>query len=168
LPITHISYIQLLEVVFFSCNVEFIVIAFFVKLSANASETQRSLFNCTKGNSRSNFFEYQSYQRLQKVPAKGTVANVSLNPCQKPMRILIELIETFSKQGEMILDLCCGTGTTVVACAVTNRSCTSLETDELQWRLIPRCLQSAKGYCDVHVDTDTGRTRLHTSATFSD
>jgi hypothetical protein len=101
-------------------DAEFMVIAFFVKLSANASETQRSLFNFTNDCSRSNVFEYQSCQRLQKVPAEGTVANVSLNPCQKPMRLLIELIEKFSKQGEMILDLCSGTGTTAVACAVTN------------------------------------------------
>jgi DNA modification methylase len=98
----------------------------------------------TRTDSRSNAFEYQSCQRLQKVPAEDSVANVSLNPCQKPMRLMIELIEKFSKQGEMILDLCSGTGTTVVACAVTNRSCTSLETDELQFRLIPRRLQSAK------------------------
>jgi DNA modification methylase len=103
------------------------------------------------------------------VSAEDTVANVRLiNPCQKPMRLMIELIENFSKQGDMILDLCSGTGTTAVACAVTNRSCTSLETYELQWRLIPRRLQSAKGYCDEHVDTDTGRTSLHTTSTDRD
>jgi DNA modification methylase len=118
-------------------DAEFVVIAFFVKLSANASETQRYLFNFTATDSRSNVFEYQSCQRLQKVPAEDTTANVSLNPCQKPMRLMIELIKKFSKQGEMIIDLCFGTGTTAVASAITNRSCTSLETDELQWRLIP-------------------------------
>ena len=139
-----------------------------MKLSANASENQRSLFNFTETDSRSNVYEYQSCQRLQKVPAEDTTANVSVNPCQKPMRLMIELIEKFSKQGEMILDLCSGTGTTAVACAVTNRSCTSLETDELQWRLIPGRLQSAKAYCDDHVDPDTGRTSLHTTSTDTD
>jgi hypothetical protein len=99
-----------------------------------------------------------------KVSAEGNSGNVTLNPCQKPMRLMIELIKKFSKQGNMILDLFSGTGTTVVACAVANRSCTSLETDELQWRLIPRRLQSAKGYCDEYVDTDTGRTSLHTTS----
>jgi DNA modification methylase len=84
------------------------------------------------------------------------------------MRLLIELIENFPKKGDIILDLCSGTGTTAVACAVTNRSCTSLETDELQWRLIPRRLQSAKGYCDELVNPDTGRTSLHTTTTDKD
>jgi hypothetical protein len=50
---------------------------------------------------------------------------------------MIELIKKFSKQGEMIIDLCSGTDMTAVASAIPNRSCTSLETDELQWRLIP-------------------------------
>ena len=35
-------------------NAEFVVIAFFVKLSVNASEDQRSLFNFTKTDLRSN------------------------------------------------------------------------------------------------------------------
>ena len=144
------------------------ICAFFVKLSANASVIQRSLFNFTNGDSRSNLFTYQSCQRLQKVPSENTSANVTLNPCQKPMRLLIELIEKFSKPGERILDLCSGTGTTAVACAVTNRNCTSLESHELQWRLIPGRLQSAKAYCDKHVNTDTGRTSLHTSSTDTD
>jgi len=152
----------------FSRDIEFMVCAFFVKLSTNASETQRSLFNFTDNESRSNVFKYQSCQRLQKVSAENTAANVSLNPCQKPMRLLIELIEKFSKPGERILDLCSGTGTTAVACAVTNRNCTSLETDELQWRLIPGRLQSAEAYCDEHVNPDTGRTSLHTSSTDTD
>ena len=149
----------------FSRDVEFMICAFFVKLSANASETQRSLFNFTEDDTRSNLFTYQSCQRLQKVPAENTAANVSLNPCQKPMRLLIELIEKFSKPGERILDLCSGTGTTAVACAVTNRNCTSLE---LQWRLIPGRLQSAKAYCDEHVNPDTGRTSLHNISTDTD
>ena len=121
----------------FARDLEFMVCAFFVKLSAGASEEQRSLFNFTDGDSRSNLFTYQSCQRLQKVPSENTAANVTLNPCQNPMRLLIELIEKFSKPGERILDLCSGTGTTAVACAVTNRNCTSLESHELQWRLIP-------------------------------
>ena len=149
-----------------SRDVEFMICAFFVKLSANASETQRSLFNFTDEDSRSNLFTYQSCQRLQKVPAEDTASNVSLNPCQKPMRLLIELIEKFSKPGEMILDS--GTGTTAVACAVTNRNCTSLESHELQWRLIPGRLQAAKSYCEEHVNADTGRTSLHTSSTDTD
>ena len=88
----------------FSRDVEFMICAFFVKLSADASQEQRSLFNFTDEDSRSNLFTYQSCQRLQKVPAENTAASVSLNPCQKPMRLLIELIEKFSKPGERILD----------------------------------------------------------------
>jgi DNA modification methylase len=152
----------------FARDLEFMVCAFFVKLSAGAKEEQRSLFNFTDGDSRSNLFTYQSCQRLQKVPSENTAANVTLNPCQKPMRLLIELIEKFSKPGERILDLCSGTGTTAVACAVTNRNCTSLESHELQWRLIPGRLQAAKSYCEEHVNPDTGRTSLHTSSTDTD
>ena len=152
----------------FARDIEFMVCAFFVKISADASEEQRSLFNFTDTDTRSNLFTYQSCQRLVKVSGENTSGNVTLNPCQKPMRLLIELIEKFSKPGDMILDLCSGTGTTAVACAVTNRSCTSLETDELQCRLIPRRLQSAKSYCDDNVNTETGRVSLHTKTTDKD
>jgi DNA modification methylase len=71
------------------------------------------------------------------VPADDTTANVSLNPCQKPMHLMIELIKKFSKQGDMIIDLCSGTDMTAVASAIPNRSCMSLKTYELQWCLIP-------------------------------
>jgi hypothetical protein len=81
----------------FARDLEFMICAFFVKLSANASVIQRSLFNFTDGDTRSNLFTYQSCQRLQKVPSENTAANVTLNPCQKPMRLLIELIEKFSQ-----------------------------------------------------------------------
>lgn len=42
-------------------------------------------------------------------------------PTQKPQALLSRLIECFSNEGELVVDLCCGSGTTLVAAAASGR-----------------------------------------------
>ena len=44
-----------------------------------------------------------------------------LHPTQKPVALFEYLIKTYSKEGEVVLDTCAGSGTTGVSCISTNR-----------------------------------------------
>ena len=51
------------------------------------------------------------------------------HPTQKPVLLLEDLIKTFSNEGNLVVDLTCGSGSTGVACVNTNRSFTGIEKD---------------------------------------
>jgi site-specific DNA-methyltransferase (adenine-specific) len=57
------------------------------------------------------------------------------HPTEKPLDLMEYLVKTFSDRGEMLLDSCLGSGTTMVACARLGRRCVGIEIDE--------------GYCQI-------------------
>lgn len=52
------------------------------------------------------------------------------HPTQKPVELLKYLIETYSDEGDTVLDITMGSGTTGVACKLTNRNFIGIELDE--------------------------------------
>lgn len=50
-----------------------------------------------------------------------------IHPTQKPVAVLKKLIETFTDKGDVVIDPCAGSGTTLRACAELNRSCYGFE-----------------------------------------
>ena len=52
-----------------------------------------------------------------------------LHPTQKPVALLEYLIKTYTKEGDVILDNCMGSGSTGVACINTGRSFVGIEKD---------------------------------------
>tara|TARA_B110000285_G_scaffold43621_1_gene48512 strand:+ start:1698 stop:2630 length:933 start_codon:yes stop_codon:yes gene_type:complete len=52
------------------------------------------------------------------------------HPTQKPVLLLEDLIKTFSNEGNLVVDLTMGSGSTGVACANTNRNFIGIEQDE--------------------------------------
>jgi len=56
------------------------------------------------------------------------VAN-KLHPTMKPVEIVLRATENSSKDGDLILDLFLGSGTTLIACEKTNRKCYGMEID---------------------------------------
>lgn len=52
------------------------------------------------------------------------------HPTQKPVDLLMYLIRTYSKGGDVILDNCMGSGSTGVACMATGRNFIGIEKDE--------------------------------------
>ena len=52
------------------------------------------------------------------------------HPTQKPVLLLEDLIKTFSNEGNLVVDLTMGSGSTGVACKNTNRSFIGIEMDE--------------------------------------
>ena len=77
-----------------------------------------STFNLWEGNKyKSNILEYKKdYQ--------------GLHPTQKPVALLEDLIKTFSNEGDLIVDLTMGSGSTGVACVNTNRNFIGIEMDD--------------------------------------
>ena len=53
----------------------------------------------------------------------------NLHPTQKPVKLLEELIKTFSNPNDVVLDNCMGSGSTGVACINTNRDFIGIELD---------------------------------------
>ena len=52
------------------------------------------------------------------------------HPTQKPVLLLEDLIKTFSNEGDLVVDLTMGSGSTGVACKNTNRNFIGIEMDE--------------------------------------
>ena len=55
---------------------------------------------------------------------------MKLHPTQKPVKLLEYLIKTYTKEGEVVLDNCMGSGSTGVACLNINRKFIGIEKDE--------------------------------------
>ena len=58
-----------------------------------------------------------------------------LHPTQKPVLLIEDLIKTYSNEGDVVVDLTCGSGTTAVACINTNRNYIGFELDEEYYNL---------------------------------
>jgi site-specific DNA-methyltransferase (adenine-specific) len=57
-------------------------------------------------------------------------SSVMIHPTQKPIELLEWLIKTYTNEGDLVLDNCCGSGSTGVACMNTNRRFIGIELDE--------------------------------------
>lgn len=65
----------------------------------------------------------RSVQYFKTAESEGEV----IHPTQKPLSLFEYLIDTYTSEGEIILDCCMGSGTTAVAAARTNRSFVGFE-----------------------------------------
>ena len=82
-----------------------------------------STFNLWEGNKyKSNILKYKKDYN-------------GYHPTQKPILLLEDLIKTFSNEGNVIVDLTMGSGSTGVACENTNRSFIGIEKDENYFKI---------------------------------
>ena len=58
-----------------------------------------------------------------------------VHPTQKPVTLLEYLIKTYTKENEIVLDNCMGSGSTGVACIHTNRKFVGMEKDEKYYNI---------------------------------
>lgn len=58
-----------------------------------------------------------------------------LHPCQKPTELLEYLIQTYSNEGDIILDNCMGSGSTAIAAINTNRSWIGFELESRYYKI---------------------------------
>lgn len=75
----------------------------------------------------------------------GVVHNVGLlHPTQKPVPLLEYLIQTYTNEGETVLDNVMGSGSTGVACVNTNRNFIGMELDEHYFQVAQERIENHK------------------------
>ena len=65
------------------------------------------------------------------------------HPTQKPVLLLEDLIKTFSNDGDLVVDLTMGSGSTGVACVNTNRNFIGIELDDKYFEIAKRRISEA-------------------------
>lgn len=79
-----------------------------------------------------NDYKYDSTERYPRsiINFSTDTQNSSLHPTQKPVALCKYLIETYTRETELVLDNCAGSGTTGIACLETNRDFILIEKDK--------------------------------------
>lgn len=72
----------------------------------------------------------QKYTNYPTDILKFKCVNKPQHPTQKPIDLLEYLIKTYTKESEVVLDSCMGSGSTGVACVNTNRNFIGMELDD--------------------------------------
>lgn len=72
-----------------------------------------------KGKMIFNWFNWERDKKEDNIP--------KIHPTQKPVRVLKELIEIFTDKGDVVIDPCAGSGSTLRACMELDRSCYGFE-----------------------------------------
>ena len=91
--------------------------------------------NGNNGNSESSPLKYSDnrvsiYTEKYPTSIKKFKRDKGLHPTQKPVALLEYLIKTYTKENEIVLDNCMGSGSTGVACLNTNRKFIGIEQDD--------------------------------------
>jgi site-specific DNA-methyltransferase (adenine-specific) len=74
----------------------------------------------------------------------SVTANDGLHPTQKPVALYEYLIKTYTNEGETVLDLCMGSGTTGLACKNTGRKFIGIEQDPEYFRIATERIEQEK------------------------
>jgi site-specific DNA-methyltransferase (adenine-specific) len=65
-----------------------------------------------------------------------------LHPTQKPLDLCEWLIKTYSNEGDLVLDFCMGSGSTIEACINTNRKYIGIEKDKEIYKIARERIKS--------------------------
>ena len=63
---------------------------------------------------------------------------------QKPLKLIERIVQQFSKEGDIVLDNCMGSGTTGVACVNTNRNFIGIEIDKTYFSIAEKRILDAE------------------------
>ena len=85
-------------------------------------------FYCWKEGAAHKFFGQNNERDLWEV--KKEPSQKTVHPTQKPVELAVRAIQLSSKPGENVLELFCGSGSTLIACEQTGRNCFAMEIDE--------------------------------------
>ena len=66
-----------------------------------------------------------------------------LHPTQKPVSLCEYLIQTYTNEGDVVLDNCMGSGTTGIACLNTNRKFIGMELDDTYFEIAKKRIEES-------------------------
>lgn len=101
-----------------------------------------------KGRYRTNVIDHPGANVFR----KGRQADLDAHPTVKPVGLLADLILDCSNRGDLVLDPCLGSGSTLIAAHKTHRIGVGIELDPLYCDLALRRLSGASGLPIVHAD----------------
>ena len=120
---TEKTYLQMVEMYAIDKMEGFIEYSVLKQQENEFKEKTKSTFNLWEGNKyKSNILKYKKDYN-------------GYHPTQKPILLLEDLIKTFSNEGNLVVDLTMGSGSTGVACKNTNRSFIGIEKDENYFKI---------------------------------
>lgn len=73
---------------------------------------------------------FQAFTNYPRTVLEFETDTPKLHPTQKPVALFEYLVKTYSQPGDVVLDNCCGSGTTGVACAWTGRVSIQMDLSE--------------------------------------
>lgn len=91
-------------------------------------ETEKNILHNYKKGLEDNFKVYNEKNPISILRFNNEIHKV--HPTQKPVKLLEYLIETYTKENDVVLDNCMGSGSTGVACNHLNRAFIGIEKDE--------------------------------------
>ena len=98
------------------------------------------------GSGTENFQEYTNYPRsILEFPYD----KIKLHPTQKPIALFEYLANTYTNEGETVLDNCMGSGSTGVACINTNRNFIGIELDKTYFDIAVKRINEAEQRFEV-------------------
>ena len=128
---TEQTYQELIDVFEIDKMQGFIEYAELRKTQDEYTHKYASVFNLWQGGkSKSNVLEYKK-------------DNDGYHPTQKPVALLEDLIQTYSNEGNTVLDFTMGSGSTGVACVNTNRHFIGIELDEGYFNIAKKRIEEA-------------------------
>ena len=106
---------------------------------ARLNEKYTATFNLWQGGkSKSNVLEYKK-------------DNDGYHPTQKPVALLEDLIQTYSNEGNTVLDFTMGSGSTGVACVNTGRNFIGIELDEGYFNIAKKRIEEAQAKIKIAI-----------------
>ncbi|GKS80720.1 methyltransferase [Ligilactobacillus pabuli] len=89
--------------------------------------------------------DYKNPMDYIKCPSVVNNSHEKVNhPTQKPVKLLTNLIKTYTHEGELVLDNTMGSGSTGVACVNTKRDFIGMELDEEYFHIAEKRIQEAQ------------------------
>jgi DNA modification methylase len=97
---------------------------------------------------RTNVWSYAGVNSFSRNTEEGNL--LELHPTVKPVALIADAIMDVSARGDVVLDSFLGSGTTLIACERTGRTCYALELDPLYVDTIVRRWQMFTGLSATH------------------
>ena len=125
------------------------------KVSFRAKHLQTDVYGEMK-----NDYKYDSTERGPRsiIAISTDTQNSSLHPTQKPVALMENLVNTYTDEGNSVLDFAMGSGTTLVACAKLGRKGIGIELDPGYFEIACKRVQAAYDQPDLFVEQPTAPT----------
>ena len=101
-----------------------------IELKASKIQTRKGIKKGEIYHSNPNIETLQKYSNYPTCIIELPMVTKPLHPTQKPVELCEYFIKTYTNEGDVVLDNCCGSGSTVIAAINTNRGYIAMEKEE--------------------------------------